>query len=110
MRISRSLLRRIVEQELWEGLSVNGAEGLGGHGAGFEQQNQGVTRRAPGEGAAVNGGRSQSQEMDSFDQPQFGPQDENEMPWGGMQDAGGWERQVATGITGDGTDQTDEGW
>ena len=54
-----------------EGLSVNGAEGLGGHGEGFEVQNQGVTRRAPGEGPKVSGGRSQSQELDSYDQPQY---------------------------------------
>jgi hypothetical protein len=54
-----------------EGLSVNGAEGLGGHGDGFEIQNQGVTRRSPGEGPKVNGGRSQLRTMDSYDQPQY---------------------------------------
>jgi hypothetical protein len=54
-----------------EGLSVNGSEGLGGRGEGFEIANQGVTRRNPGEGPKVNGGRTQSQEMDSMDQPQY---------------------------------------
>lgn len=55
-----------------EGLSVNGSMGLGGIAAdGFEIQNQGVTKRRPGEGAKDNGGRSQSQEMDSYDQPQY---------------------------------------
>jgi hypothetical protein len=53
------------------GLSTNGSEGLGGHGEGFEIQNQGVMRRAPGEGPKVNGGRAQSQELDSYDQPQY---------------------------------------
>jgi len=77
-----------------EGVSVNGSEGLGGHAEGFEQQNGGVTRRAPGEGPKVNGGRSQSQEMDSYDQPQYEGQ---EMPNFGTQDPEGWDRQVATG-------------
>jgi hypothetical protein len=54
-----------------EGISANGFEGLGGHGEGFETQNQGVTRRRPGEGPKANGGRPQSQEMDATDQPQY---------------------------------------
>lgn len=54
------------------GLSVNGSSGLGGIGAqGFEVQNQGIMKRRPGEGAKDNGGRTQSQEMDSYDQPQY---------------------------------------
>ncbi|OGR26112.1 MAG: hypothetical protein A2139_08015 [Desulfobacca sp. RBG_16_60_12] len=122
MRLTLETLRRIVEEELGsfqEGLSVNGSMGLGGHGEGFEQQNQGVTKRFPGEGPKVNGGRSQSQEMDSYDQPQYLeepeggahlPDDmqENEMPWLGMQDPGGWDRQVATGLTNPGRDITDK--
>ena len=74
------------------GLSGNGSEGLGGRGEGFEVQNQGVTRRAPGEGPKVNGGRPQSQEVDSMDQPQY----EQEMPWLGSKDPEGWDRQIAT--------------
>jgi hypothetical protein len=115
MRLTLETLRRIVEEELGsfqEGLSVNGSMGLGGHGEGFEQQNQGVTKRFPGEGPKVNGGRSQSQELDSYDQPQYleGPDDmqENEMPWLGMKDPGGWDRQVATGLTNPGRDITDK--
>jgi hypothetical protein len=70
-----------------EGLSANGAEGLGGHGEGFEVANQGVTRRSPGEGAKVNGGRAQSQEMDATDQPQYvsneasGKEDKHNAPY-----------------------------
>lgn len=62
-------------RHLLEGLSANGSMGLGGSAEGFEKQNQGVTRRRPGEGPKANGGRSQSQEMDSFDQPQFNNED-----------------------------------
>jgi hypothetical protein len=52
------------------GLSNKGAMGLPGAGAqGFGVVNQGVTRRMPGEGP--DGGRNQSQEMDSMDQPQY---------------------------------------
>ena len=54
-----------------EEISSSGFEGLGGHGEGFEVQNQGVTRRSPGEGPKVNGGRMQPQQFDSYDQPQF---------------------------------------
>ena len=58
------------------GVSVNGSEGTGGHAQGFDIVNGGVTRRRPGEGPKVNGGRSQSQEMDSMDQPQYeGPEE-----------------------------------
>jgi hypothetical protein len=97
-----------------EGISANGSEGLGGHGDGFDIQGQGVTRRSPGEGPKADGGRSQAQEMDPVDQPQYAEGRErafyeNEMPWGGMQDPGGWDRQVASGITSGGTDVTDEG-
>lgn len=66
------LMNRIFGRKA-EGLSGNGFEGLGGRGDGFEVQNQGVTRRFPGEGPKVNGGRSQSQRLDSYDQPQFSP-------------------------------------
>ena len=53
-------------------ISGNGFEGnYGGDAEGFEVQNQGVTRRRPGEGPSANGGRVQPQEMDSYDQPQF---------------------------------------
>ena len=53
-----------------EGLSNKGAMGLPGAGAqGFGVVNQGVTRRMPGEGP--DGGRNQSQELDSYDQPQY---------------------------------------
>lgn len=159
------------------GLSGNGSEGLGGHAEGFEQQNQGITRRAPGEGPKVSGGRSQPQQMDTYDQPQFknegqrsdgAPFDdwaynaewvlrkrpefrhafeddefrnefteaarraweddaheeefvrqyldelvpwfknENQMPWMGMNDPGGWERQVATGLTNPGQEVSDD--
>jgi hypothetical protein len=71
-----------------EGLSVNGSEGLGGHAQGFDIQNQGVTRRAPGEGPKVNGGRSQSQAMDSYDQPQYGVEE------GAVEDARGAVRKM----------------
>jgi hypothetical protein len=54
-----------------EGLSGRGSEPTAKAAQGFEIQNQGVTRRRPGEGPSVNGGRAQSQEMDSFDQPQY---------------------------------------
>lgn len=88
-----------------EGVSVNGSEGLGGHAQGFDIQNGGVTRRAPGEGPKVNGGRAQSQEMDSYDQPQY---IDEEMPWMGANDPQGWDQQIATGNTSGGTPVTDE--
>lgn len=56
---------------LLEGLSSNGPGPTSGHGEGFETQNDGQVRRFPGEAPSVNGGRTQSQEMDSFDQPQY---------------------------------------
>jgi hypothetical protein len=43
----------------------------GGKQQGWEVQNQGQVRRLPGEGPGVNGGRAQSQELDSMDQPQY---------------------------------------
>lgn len=54
-----------------EGISGRGSEPTAKGAEGWEVQNQGVTRRAPGEGPSVNGGRTQSQEMDSYDQPQY---------------------------------------
>lgn len=69
------------------GLSQNGAEGLGGAAQGFEIQGQGVTRRAPGEGPKVDGGRAQPQELDSYDQPQYeglekaSEEEHEEHPW-----------------------------
>lgn len=57
------------------GLSGNGGGWLGGGAEGFEVANSGTVRRAPGEGPKVNGGRSQSQEMDSYDQPQYEAED-----------------------------------
>ena len=56
------------------GLSANGSMGLGGHGEGFEQQNQGVTRRQPGEGPKVNGGRTMGldeTELELIDDPEW---------------------------------------
>lgn len=44
-------------------------EGAEGRAEGFEVQNGGVVRRAPGEGP--DGGRAQSQQFDSYDQPQY---------------------------------------
>ena len=110
------LTRRRVE----EGISGNGFEGLGGHGEGFEIANQGVTRRWPGEGPKVNGGRSQSQELDATDQPQYVDGEEEPEPgwgqffkeergWSQAKDPDGFETQVAQGITSGGSDVTDEG-
>jgi len=70
--LSKTFLRKVAD----EGVSANGSEGTGGHAQGFDIVNGGVTRRRPGEGPKVNGGRSQSQEMDSMDQPQYeGPEE-----------------------------------
>ena len=102
-----------------EGISANGAEGLGGHGDGFEVQNQGVTRRAPGEAPKADGGRPQAQEMDPVHRPEYGDAKlnpdayledfyENEMPFGGMDDPQGWDRQIAQGNTSGGSDVSDE--
>jgi len=74
---------------------------VGGDGDGFEVQNKGVLRRAPGEGP--DGGRDQSQEMDSYDQPQY-----NES-WNGLNDPQGFENQVHQGLTNAGMAITDEG-
>jgi hypothetical protein len=60
-------------------VSKNGSTGLGGDAEGFEIANQGVTRRWPGEGPKANGGRSQLQTMDSYDQPQYGEDDDQMM-------------------------------
>jgi hypothetical protein len=73
-----------------EGISAKGAEGLGGHGEGFEVQNQGVTRRFPGEGPGVNGGRTQPQQFDSYDQPQYDPKNEEFM---GVRDQDSFDKQ-----------------
>lgn len=48
------------------GVSVNGSEGLGGHGEGFEQQNDGQVRRNPGEGPKVNGGSNSNRPVHEF--------------------------------------------
>ncbi len=101
-----------VGEETDEGLSQNGSEGLGGHGDGFEIQGQGVTRRAPGEAPKADGGRPQSQEMDSYDQPQYveGLEDEPAFyeSWNGLKDPEGFENQEHRGLTSGGTDITDE--
>ncbi len=73
-----------------EGVSGVGSEPTAGPAGGFEVQNQGVVRRRPGEGPKVNGGRSQSQEMDSYDQPQYTNEADIDtsrfLPWIGMRD------------------------
>ena len=93
--LTKAFLRMVAK----EGVSVNGSEGLGGRAEGFEQQNQGVVRRSPGEGPKVNGGRAQSQELDTFTE---------EMSWLGGGDAKGWDRQIAMGNTSGGTDVADD--
>jgi len=77
-----------------EGVSVNGSEGLGGHGKGFDIQNGGVTRRNPGEGPKVNGGRAQSQELDSYDQPQYESEEVDAVP-DRNEDPSGWYDYMA---------------
>ena len=71
-----------------EGISQNGGEGLGGHGDGFEIQNQGVTRRNPGEGPKASGGRSQLRTFDASDYD--GKHGEP-----GLKDEGKWSRGIA---------------